>query len=129
MKAVATLAASALLLVGAAPVADRGVRPLAGAQTRALGSAVPVYMLSPQFVRSGSGPIGAFAYVATPYSITGSPGDGGQRLPQRLVEGRQPRDRPRVAAARADPCPTLRPRHPCRGRSRLPGRARAMMAV
>lgn len=42
-------------------------------ETKATGSPVAVYVLNPQFVRDGSGPVGRFSYAATPYTLRGVP--------------------------------------------------------
>lgn len=42
-------------------------------ETKATGSPVAVYVLNPQFVRDGSGPMGRFSYAATPYTLRGVP--------------------------------------------------------
>lgn len=44
---------------------------LAKGKTKRTGEPVNVYMLSPQFVKDGSGPVGQFAYAATSYDVNG----------------------------------------------------------
>lgn len=44
-----------------------------GDATVKAGSTVNVYMLTPQFVKDGSGPVGQFTYAATSYAVKGNP--------------------------------------------------------
>lgn len=46
---------------------------LLGGTTAQNGSPVAVYVLSPSFVKTGSGPVGVFGYAASAYTINGTP--------------------------------------------------------
>ncbi|AKU15950.1 hypothetical protein [Luteipulveratus mongoliensis] len=48
-----------------------GVAPVSVGAVRRTASAVPVYELSPAFVRSGSGPVGQARYAVTTYALGG----------------------------------------------------------